>query len=565
LLHEAADAGRSVRRRSAIAWPHLATKGIVMAFVNVHPQYRQLLAEQGLVTAADFLAIAGVVCCGHPDRHVARVTLGTGPMAVPAFLKREHRTRWRDRLSSAWAGFGFASKSQREFAVLRMVEATDIGSPQAIAAGEDDEGRAFLLIREVDGCQDLRQVLGQATTTKKRRAVARRLGVALARLHGEGFEHPDLYSKHVLVSQQPRLRRLAICFLDWQRVRRRPVVTWKIRLRDLAALDATLADDLATPRQRLLVLRTYLRAIRTPKHRWAGLTLTAIAHEIRRRSLRLLERRRIREMRQPPLAVGTQNLIWLDGEALQVTREFLSELGGQIPAWLNAKKVSGPFSAQTVPLPGSGLAHLVTRSVSRPWQWLWAWLRRRPLVAPELESMHLLFRLQRYGVVLPRLLAAGQKSSRPWQTQSFLLTEPLPEAVPLPKFLLDADPATCRQTVRQAARVLRQIHQATCYLNDGSYEAISAVFAVCHDGGKPAVALATVHGIEKSTHPNPVRARRDLAAIAQALTGACGKTDLMRALLDYTGQRHLTPAVKRFARRVLERLPKAQRRRRIAA
>ena len=317
-----------------------------MAFVNVHPQYRQLLAEQGLVTAADFLAMPGVVCCGHPDRHVARVTLGTGPTAVPAFLKREHRTRWRDRLASVWAGFGLASKSRREFAVLRMVEATDIGSPQAIAAGEDDEGRAFLLIREVDGCQELRQLLVQATSTKKRRAVAHQLGAALARLHAEGFDHPDLYSKHVLISQKPRSCRLAICFLDWQRVRRRPVVSWRTRLRDLAALDATLADELASPRQRLLALRTYLRAIRTLKDRRAGVTLSAVAHEIRRRSLRLLERRRIREMRQPPLAVGTQNLIWLDGEALQVTREFLDELGGQIPAWLNAKKVSGPFFAR---------------------------------------------------------------------------------------------------------------------------------------------------------------------------------------------------------------------------
>jgi hypothetical protein len=86
-----------------------------MAFVDIHPRYRRLLARQGLVTAEDFLGLDGVVCCGHPDRHVVRVALGKGAKAVPAFLKREHQTRWRDRLANVWAGFGLASRSFREF------------------------------------------------------------------------------------------------------------------------------------------------------------------------------------------------------------------------------------------------------------------------------------------------------------------------------------------------------------------------------------------------------------------------------------------------------------------
>jgi len=296
-----------------------------------------------------------------------------------------------------------------------------------------------------------------------------------------------------------------------------------------------------------------------------------------------LERRRIREMRQPPLALCTQNLIWLDGEALQVTREFRDELGGQIPGWLTAKKVSGPLSVKTVPLPGSRFAHLVTRSASRPWRWLWARLWRRPLVAPELESMNVLFRLQRYGVVLPRLLAAGQENLRPWQMQSFLLTEPPQQAVPLPKFLLQAEPATRREAVRRAARVLRQMHQASCYVEDDKYDAISGLLSVCaveasfqlarNPAGKletcapngPAVALATVHGIEKCPYPNPVRAKRDLAAVMQALAGTCSRTDLLGGLLAYAGQRCLTPAVKRLASGVLRRLPQPRRGLRIAA
>jgi hypothetical protein len=542
-----------------------------MAFVDIHPDFCQTLARQGLVTAADFLGLSGVVCCGHPDRHVARVTLGKGAEAVPAFLKREHRIHWRDRLASAWAGFGFVSRSYREFALLRTLETTEIGGPKAIAAGEDDEGRAFLLVRELVGGQDLRQAMrpiAQAPNWAPHH-VGRQLGVALARLHDAGFEHPDLYSKHILVGSSPLSRLPAITFLDWQRVRRRRHVSWATRWRDLSAVDATLADDLATPRQRLRALCAYLRACQPAHGRRAGLKLGEAAHAIRRRALRLLERRRIREMRQPPLAVGTQNLIWLDGEALQVTREFRDELGGQMPPWLNAKrvkKVSGTVSVQTVPLPGSRLAHLVTRSASRPWRWLWAWLRRQPLVAPELESMNVLFRLQRYGVVLPRLLAAGQQNVKLWQTQSFLLTEPLQEAVPLPDFLRSAPLATRRQVIRQAARALRQMHQATCYVESDKYDEISGLLTVlCLAKGGHAVALATVHGIEKCPHPNPVRAQRDLAALMQALAKTCSRTDLLRGLLTYVGQARLTFVSKRFARRVLRRLAGPKLRRRVPA
>jgi Lipopolysaccharide kinase (Kdo/WaaP) family len=180
--------------------------------------------------------------------------------------------------------------------------------------------------------------------------------------------------------------------------------------------------------------------------------------------------------------------------------------------------------------------------------------------------MNVLFRLQRYGVVLPRLLAAGQQNVKLWQTQSFLLTEPPREAVPLPQFLLSAPPATCRQVMAQAARALRQMHQATCYMEKGKYDDISGLLTVCrHANGGHAVALATVHGIEKCPHPNPVRAQRDLAALAQALAHSCSRTDLLRGLLAYVGQSRLTFVSKRFAWRVLGRLARPGRRRRVPA
>src|SRR5258708_6791023 len=115
-----------------------------MAFVDINPCYRKFLERQGLVEAGQFLALPGVIVCGHPDRHVLQVILGTGAEAIPGYLKREHRIPWRDPLANAWAGFGFVSKSCREAQTLQVAQRAGVGCPEWIASGEDDHGRAFL-------------------------------------------------------------------------------------------------------------------------------------------------------------------------------------------------------------------------------------------------------------------------------------------------------------------------------------------------------------------------------------------------------------------------------------
>src|SRR5437762_444397 len=129
------------------------------SFVEINPHYRALLKEHGVHSSADFLALPAVIISGHPDRNVARVTLGEGASAVPAFMKCEHRIPWRDRLANAWAGLGFASKSHREARLLTSLRQAGIGCPDWIAAGEDGKGRAFLLVRELTGASDLRVFL----------------------------------------------------------------------------------------------------------------------------------------------------------------------------------------------------------------------------------------------------------------------------------------------------------------------------------------------------------------------------------------------------------------------
>ncbi|HYT95135.1 MAG TPA: lipopolysaccharide kinase InaA family protein [Gemmataceae bacterium] len=506
-----------------------------MAFVEVNPRYREQLERLGLRTPADFLALSGVILCGHPDRHVSRLTFGKGGAALHAFLKREHRTRWRDRLANAWAGFGFTSKSYREYRLLRQLTAAGVGCPEPIAAGEDGQGRAFLLLREVAGAHDLRAFLARtALTSEGKHTVARRLGSALARMHAAGFDHPDLYSKHVLVSGTPGPT-LTFHFLDWQRSRRGRL-GWRQRWRDLAALDATLAEELATPRERLACLRAYLRSTAA-----SGLRVPALAsaaRQVRRRTSRLLTRRRIRELRQPALPVGAQNLIWLDGEALAVTRAFRAEIE-HIPEWLTLPIAwtSESVSRRELMAGSERRTLLVRRCSSRPLAWLWAWLRRQRLASPELEQSGLLFRLQRYGVLTPRLLAVGHRSfSWPWRTASMLLTEPLPGTLSLVDWLQREASAEHGRILGELGAVLSRIHAAGCCLNP---HAAGEVFLVqTPESEPPRIVLGNVDGLRRQ-QPTEAVVQHDLALLHATIAPICDRRSRRQLVLGYLGVRLL--------------------------
>jgi hypothetical protein len=536
-----------------------------MAFVDISAAYRDQLGQCDLADADRLLALPAVIVSGHPDRNVALVTLGTGPSAVRAFLKREHHVAWKDRLASAWAGFGLASRCHREFQVLQAVRAAGIGCPEPVAAGEDSQGRAFVLVRELAGALDLRFYLRDeiAGRLDERRHFARRLGEALARVHDAGFRHPDLNAKHVLVDRPGG----AIRFLDWQRARRRRFLTWPRRWRDLASLDATLADELATDRERLTCLLAYLRA--SAQCRVPRFFLADAVRRIRLHSLRLQRRRRIREQRQAPLATGTQNLIWLEGEALCVTREFQEEMrqaagdwwahlrqdldGSRPPAGSEAPAAAHPAE---VSLPGPRRAQLVRRSAARPLRWLWSVLRRRPLTSPELERAATLFRLQRFGVATPRLLAVGQRHPRPWRTESFLLTEPPPHTVRLAGWLAgqagrpleSCERRQRRRLLREAGQVLRRLHHAgyhgSCF-DDGHF-----LIQAGEDG--PTVVLGNLEGIHGRRYSRSTWHRRDLRVLYATFAPVlASRTDALRFLLGYLGTEWLTADGRRLVRKIL--------------
>jgi heptose I phosphotransferase len=478
--------------------------------VEVRPAYRGFLHRLGLSRPEHFLALSGRTISGHPGRNVQRLTLECGDERLSLYFKREDHVGVWVRVLNALEGFGFVSRSLREARVLDALRREGVGCPDWVAAGEDRHGQAFLLLREIEGAVDVRTFLRDHADGPRRRRVARRLGVLLARLHRAGFDHPDLYAKHVLV----RLRDDALILLDWQRTRRRPLVGWRRRVRTLAALNATVPDDLVPVRLRIACLRAYLReqeeAVRPDVGR--------ACRSVQRATVRLLRRRHIREKRQFPLPSEAQDWIALDGDALSITSALQRLHTDTSFDWLEFDRQPLGFG-QTVTRRwltlGEGRRTLLVRRRSRrPFAALWAWLTGKSPASPERRTAALLYRLQRHGVQVPRVLAMGQRQAVPWRLDSFLLTEPAADSVPLDVWLRRRTRGR-RRVMRDAGALLARLHEAGCY-----FEAEPAVcpIAVRPSGeGGPQVVLRDVEGVRPQRRLSRTRARGDVAMLQRLL------------------------------------------------
>jgi heptose I phosphotransferase len=508
------------------------------AFVEVAPGWRRFLREQGLSEPGQFLSLRALIVSGHPDRHVARVRLGSGDGAVMAYLKREHRVPWTSRMVNALAGFGLVSRSLREARTLQALSREDLGGPEWLAAGEDGRGRAFLLVREIEGSVDLRSLLRDETDPVRRLALAQALGTLLSRLHDAGFDHPDLYAKHVLVRPDAG----TVHLLDWQRARRCRALGWRARGRSLAALHATLDPRLAADWERRACLRAYLAAAQlhpeeavapgrplppAAPRRVARLRL--VLQGLRSCVRRLLTRRHVREKRQLPGPM--QAWTCLDGEALCVTPALQERSPAGVPEWLPLDAQPPPIrevSRRWLELPTGGTA-LLTRRRQRS-AGPTAADRRTP--SPEQRQASLLLRLERHGVVAPRVLALGQRRDG-HDVDSFLLIEPLPGTTSLEVWLRRrTDVRTRWHVLRQAGAFLSRLHEATCYLDGGPCGCGLAVSAQAD--GSPQVVLEDAKSVTTRRRRSGGREWRDLARMQRLLSaGGCSRTDLRRFWAGY--------------------------------
>jgi hypothetical protein len=289
---------------------------------------------------------------------------------------------------------------------------------------------------------------------------------------------------------------------------------------------------------RLRLLRSYLR--RSNPRVFAGRSVRSLIQRVAVTRQRLLRRRHIREQRDTLPPPPDQNLVWLDGEALCVTREFYAALGGQVPDWLRFPAgADGEVARSEVEVPGAQRALLVFRRVRRSWQWLWDRLRLKRWTTPELHQADLLFRLQRYGIPAPRLLAVGQRQPRPGQAESFLLIASEPDTVPLADWLAErcrgprwtAEHKQRWAVLRSAGALLRRLEEAGCCLrsHSGSLDRLLRV----RTRGTPTVVLDSVEHVGLR---RPLRGsdRSGLTDLQRLLARAGGsRTDQLRLIRAY--------------------------------
>jgi heptose I phosphotransferase len=501
------------------------------AFVVANPRYQELLRQHRLTDAGSFLDVVAAIVSGHPGRNVARFALGEGPCRVVMYLKREERVSWGIRLANAVAGFGFVSLSVRESQVLRSLPRLGIDGPEWVAAGEDERGRAFLLLREVPGAVELRSLLAEKQDAFQRQRLARALGAAVAKVHDAGFDHPDLYSKHLLVDPDY----LGIVILDWQRSRGRRAISRTVRARDLAALNATVPADLADWRERLRCVQAYAEFLGWTAAETRGLARATLCH-----TARLLSHRHVREKGHLP-ATGQQ---WfpLKGGEVCVTPAF-ERLCPQQPPWLSLDHglaSAQPVARREVSLGNGHRGVLVRRRARSFWRAFWDRLRGRQTVSPEQRQAEVLLRLERYGVMVPSVLAMGRRAGRFGRLDSLLLIQPIADTVALAEWIGgEWDEGVRRSVLSEVGAVLRRLHEACCHLPDTDFR-----LALCHgaDGSLHPV-LTAADALLVTQAPSPSLVARNLSSFTHALRhwGATLK-DVRWLLEGYTAAEEPVPA-----------------------
>jgi tRNA A-37 threonylcarbamoyl transferase component Bud32 len=429
-----------------------------MAWFEILPRYAALFRRRGWDSASSFLSWTGILVNRHRHRQVEQVTLepeaparavaslaGAAGSEVRFFLKKESAVCWRERFRNAWHGFGWCSTAVREAAILQALREAGIGCPEVVALGEDRR-QAFVLMCDESALTELRAFLPTLSSDEECRRLADALGRELARMHDAGFDHPDLFAKHILVA--PRGATFRFCILDWQRARRRRAVPWRLRCRDLAVVDATLHGTLASARLRLRCLRAYVRALSVQESRPLG----RLARQIHRQAEQLRKNRKIREVGQLPVPASNQQFVSLQDGRLLVVRSYYEELGGQLPGWLT--RIFEPEAPAIV------YEECLARASGSAGLSLQSW----PASASSWEIpplAHTLFRLQRFGVPAPRLLAVGFSAGRVYLLAQSAATVPLPEA-----FAKASVPLRARM-LWQAGWIVRQIHEAGYSLPPG--------------------------------------------------------------------------------------------------
>ncbi len=485
----------------------------------INPAYSELIREGGLDQFERMMNWAdGQPLSWHAKRDAKFIRVESSGTTAELLLKREWRSYLKDRVEGLLTGYGWGVKGLREWHVLMAMQRAGLPTSQPVLFAQRGllQPRGYLLIIKLPGAVQLTEYLRwnrPRLTVAERRELARRIGEAVARLHNAGINHPDLFAKHVLLvpaevtggnfcgtSGSGQLERqavtlkpaeLAVTFVDLQRSSVGRHLSWRARCRDLAALAATTSAAMASQADRLACLRAYLAAAR------AAVAARRAVRLIRRRANRLLQRRKIAEMRCESDQPRRDQFVCIDAGRLCVNRN-----------WLDVLRQAGLGSLQQLMHVGTGQtirqlsdranvllqlpahsgvvrAYLKRHRGRYPFKWLSRLLTGHQPRLPGPREAEMIERLKRIDVPTPELIAFGSEFGPGPEARSVLVTRGVPDAVQL-DYLLEAidrsaaDWRTKRQRIRrlilQVAELARRFHRAGYNHRD---------FYLCHFLARP--------------------------------------------------------------------------------
>ncbi|MBI3462914.1 MAG: hypothetical protein HY000_07610 [Planctomycetes bacterium] len=400
----------------------------------INPRYESLVRRHGLDQFDRVMHWqGGRRMVSHPSRDVTQIDIEDAGETVRFYVKREWQTYAKDRVTGWLHDRGWGTKARHEWRLLGAMAAAGVGCAEPVVMVERGwiRRQGYLIVRAIPGAVELNHYLAEhrpVMSVRDRRQFAAYLGREVARLHEAGIDHPDLYSKHILLGEGPQSSLPLVSFIDMQRSSAERSVSASRRARDLAALDATLSRELASATDRAAFLGSYL------SHTSVRLDQAQATKAIRRRAFELLRRRNIREM-QGDVKHAAGQFVQLNAEATLYAEsnwiELLRRAGldgfDQIMATNRGQLLRRQANCEIVrielPTTDGPVRLCLERYRGRyPLARLRQRILGRRVQLPGWSEAAQIGRMRRLGLPAPDLLAFGQRFGRWAWGESFVLT-----------------------------------------------------------------------------------------------------------------------------------------------
>lgn len=250
------------------------------------PEMQALLEKNGMVDYPSILLAEGEKVSSHGTRKVIRKTLHDG---TRIYIKVSKYPHLKNILPLKRRGIHSVSRFEKEN--LEKLTQQGFFVPEFIALGEKIEygleKSSFLVVKELPNAISLENWIETQSLEVLNKEIPA-IALLLRKFHGAGFYHQDLYTKHLLYSQQRWY------FIDLQRLCQTNPFHRKLSAQDLAGLYCTCKQSKVSRRAYVLFLRYYFMQENKPITGDARIQARSLLKQIRKRVQKLMQRKKFR-------------------------------------------------------------------------------------------------------------------------------------------------------------------------------------------------------------------------------------------------------------------------------